>query len=392
MRILHTVECDGVGGVASVLRTYCAAQQAAGHEVHVLAPHDPREGVSWHAWHIDRARPTSWGRAGRELAATVRACRPDVVHLHSFFAGMIGRAALPGRGAGRPVVVYQPHSWAYQAVGGRAPELAVTAIEVLLGRRTSHLICNCPAELDEGRRHGVSSPGSAVGVPVDTRAYCPAGATVRPALRRRLARRDRVVLCVGRISYQKGQDQLVSEWVRNPVPGAELVLVGGGDVEPLRRLAGGEWGRSVRCVGHQDDVRPWLRMADVLVVPSRYEGQSVAVAEALACGLPVVAGAVNGAVDAIVRGPRPPAGAVVAQGDLVALVSECRRRVLDDRLREREAAGARQRACALFDQAVVSAEVERVYRLAQSQARAGAGAGPAGLGAARPRPPEGPRP
>jgi glycosyltransferase involved in cell wall biosynthesis len=390
MRILHAVECDGAGGVASVLKTYCAAQQAAGHEVHVLAPHDPREGVSWHAWHIDRGHPTSWGRAGRELAATVRACRPDVVHLHSFFAGMVGRAALPRRGAARPVVVYQPHSWAYQAVGGRAPELAVTAIEVLLGRRTSHLICNCADELDEGRRHGVSSPGSAVGVPVDTRAYCPAGATVRPALRRRLACRDRVVLCVGRISHQKGQDRLVSEWVRNPVPGAELVLVGGGDVEPLRRLAGEAWGRSVRWVGHQNDVRPWLRMADVLVVPSRYEGQSVAVAEALACGLPVVAGAVNGAVDAIVRGPRPAAGAVAAEGDLVALVSECRRRVLDDRLREREAAAARQRACALFDQAAVSAEVEHVYRLAQSRARAGAG--PAGLGAARPRPPEGPRP
>lgn len=364
MRILHAVECDA-GGVLTLLRTYCAAQVAAGHDVRVLAPHDQLPEVGWRCWHIDRHRPASFGVAGRELRSLVRTWCPDVVHIHSFFAGAVGRAALSGR-PGAPAVVYQPHSWAYDAVSARGARLVVSAVEHLLDHRTNQLVCNCPDELEEGRRNGVHAPGTAVGVPVDLREYAPPGQRVRARLRSQLAQRPHMVLCVGRLTRQKGQDRLVAAWRRSPVPDAELVLVGGGPVDELRTLAGEEWGRSVRWVGHQEDIRPWLGAADVLVVPSRYEGQSVAVSEALACGLPVVACAVNGAADAVVAPPQPAAGAVVEREDVAALLRECSRRVLDGSLREREAEAARQRAVELFGTVEVCARVEQTYRAAMS--------------------------
>ena len=365
MRVLHVVECDD-GGVLSLLRTYCDSQSRAGYEVHVLAPHDRLSDVEWRPWHIDRRRPTSFARAGRELKAAVRACRPDVVHLHSFFAGLVGRTVLSARNAG-PAVVYQPHSWAYDGAKSGGARLAVDRIERFLDHRSDQLMVNCRDELQEGRQHGIVTPGSAVGIPIDTDVFCPVGPAARSTLRSTLGRREHMVLCVGRVVRQKGQDRLVSAWRQNPFPDSELVLVGGGKVEALRELASNEWGRSIRWVGHQDDIRPWLRAADVLVVPSRYEGQSVLVSEALACGLPVVACSVNGAYDAVVRAPQPPAGAVVGRNDMDELLAECRRRVLDDTLRQREARAARQRATELFGTAKVSSGVERVYWAALSR-------------------------
>lgn len=387
MRILHVVECDD-GGVLSLLRTFCDAQLAAGYEVHLLAPHDRLSTVEWRPWHIDRRRPASLVRAGHELKAVVRELRPDVVHIHSFFAGLVGRSVLPARGSG-PAVVYQPHSWAFDAVESRAARLAVAVVERILDHRTDQLMVNCRDELREGRRHGIASPGSAVGIPIDTESFSPADPATRSALRSALAHRRHMVLCVGRIVRQKGQDRLVSAWRQACVPDSELVLVGGGEIEDVRALASTEWGRSIRWVGHQDDIRPWLQAADVLVVPSRYEGQSVLVSEALACGLPVVACAVNGVEDAVIRAPQPAAGAVVLRNDMRALLQECRRRVLDDALRQREALAARQRATALFEAAKVSSRIDRAYRTAVSRrTAAGRGSHPlsrpssaAGLGA-----------
>lgn len=365
IRVLHVVECDD-GGVLALLRSYCEAQLEAGYELHLLAPRDRLPDVKWHQWQIDRRRPTSFARAGRQLAAAVRDCDPDVVHLHSFFAGLVGRSVLPARSAG-PAVVYQPHSWAYDGVDHPVGPLVIGMIERLLDQRTDQLMVNCPDELQEGREHGIATPGSAVGIPIDTEAFSPADPAARSTLRSTLTRRKHMVLCVGRIVRQKGQDRLVSAWEKDCHPDSELVLVGGGEVDAVRELASDEWGSSIRWVGHQDDVRPWLRAADVLVVPSRYEGQSVLVSEALACGLPVVACSVNGAYDAVVRAPQPAAGAVVDRDDMSALLHECRRRVLDDSLRQREARAARQRATELFATAKVNAEVEGVYRAALSR-------------------------
>ena len=370
MRLLHVSEVDA-GGVLSLIRDYTAEQTCRGHDVHLLArSHMDATVGAFHAWDVDRRAPHRLPLAVRQFQRVVRETRPEVVHLHSFFAGLLGRI-VSRAGKDGPAVVYQPHSWSFDAVDRRLVRAGLVQWERQAARRTDFLIGNCVEEIDEGRDVGVTVPARPIGLPIDTDVFSPCSPHERAELRARRGLGDdkRIFLCVGRLSRQKAQDRLVAGWELEPVPGGMLVLIGSGDDRDLRRLAPREWGRSIRAVGHQDDVRDWLRCGDVLVQSSRYEGQSVAVAEALACGLPVVMMDVNGAAAAVTDGPPPAAGQVVDQDDVAALMAAMRART-DTSLLAREATAARQRATTLFASHAVVDGLDEAYRQAVGNRRA----------------------
>ena len=146
---------------------------------------------------------------------------------------------------------------------------------------------------------------------VDTDTFHPRvdGSPVRA--RYRLTDRP-VVVCVSRLVPRKGQDTLVRAWpsVRRRIPGAALLVVGGGPYLPtLRRLA--EHGGVSADVVFTDTV-PWEELpahyaaGDVFAMPCRtrrggldVEGLGIVYLEASASGLPVVAGDSGGAPDAV---------------------------------------------------------------------------------------------
>lgn len=378
MRILHVVEVS-IGGVVSVVNTYADYQLSAGDDVHVLAP---REALltagTRHYWRPERRTPHHLPTAVRDLRRLVAELAPDVIHLHSFFPGVLGR--IRPLGAGGPAVVYQPHSWAFDAAPTPMGTKLVEAWERRAARRTDAIIVNCDDELREGERHGVQTAAHVVGIPVDTTHFAPADEFQRQTHRRDLGVSDRaVLLCVGRLAKQKGQDLLVQAWQQTPVPGAVLVLLGAGDPRPLAQLAGDQWGQSVVAPGAVEDVRPWLHAADLVVAPSRWESQEVAVMEALACGKAVVATEVNGAREAIEDGPEPAAGAVVGQLDMTAFLDACRLRVIDRATLIRESTAARARAERMSARDAVMTRVRVAYDRAISSRSASAASGRVGL-------------
>jgi glycosyltransferase involved in cell wall biosynthesis len=369
VRVLHVVEVS-IGGVVSVVNAYGSWQAAAGHDVHVLAPGTAEVSVGErHVWQPQRRAPQRFPASVRALRRTTSDVRPDVVHLHSFFPGVLGRL-VPASGSPRPAVVYQPHSWAFDAAPTRVGRPIASAWERYAARRSDALIVNCRDEADEGTSHGVATDAQVVGMPIDTQAFAPASPERRDQARRELGVSGRsVLLCVGRLARQKGQDRLVAAWARQPLPDTVLVLLGAGDPAPLERLAGRHWGRSVVAPGPVTDVRPWLHAADLVVAPSRWESQEVAVAEAMSCGRAVVATQVNGAREAIEDGPEQAAGLVVEQDDLAGLLEGCRRRLSDPALLAAESAAARSRAERMFAvdevmQRVGAAYAEALHRSA----------------------------
>ena len=365
MRILHVAEVS-YGGVATLVCEFSRMQAEDGHEIHVLVPSAVHvESATVHTWEPRRKHLWRYPAYRRRLRQVVAEVRPDVVHLHSFFPGVFGRlGALPGR----PAVVFQPHCWAF-AAAGRGAFLAV-AWERRAIRRCDVLVTNCHDETAEGERHGVrSGRNHVIGVPIDVDRFSPGEPRSLPGDG---ALRDGVtlVVCPGRISWQKGQDLLVAAWEHTPVPGAHLALVGEGDPASLRRSAPREFGTTLFAPGPTDRMEDWLRAADVVVLPSRWEGQSVAMAEALACGVPVVMTGVNGAQEAVAPEGEPPAGAVVEIGDTDALLEACRARVGDDALLAAEAQAARERATRLFSPERVGERLMAAYRDALGQAPA----------------------
>lgn len=103
---------------------------------------------------------------------------------------------------------------------------------------------------------------------------------------------------VGRLAPEKGLDTLIDCWpaVREAFPGAGLTLWGDGPerealAERAERLGMGD---AVRMPGATSDPSAALREADLFVLPSREEGMSMSLLEAMAMGIPLVASAIPG--------------------------------------------------------------------------------------------------
>ncbi|MEU3163301.1 glycosyltransferase family 4 protein [Streptosporangium sp. NPDC006930] len=147
---------------------------------------------------------------------------------------------------------------------------------------------------------------------VDTEVFHPGAGGGRVRAELGLGERP-VVVCLSRLVPRKGQDTLLRAWpgVLRDVPGAVLLIVGGGpyrrNLERLARPLGG----SVRMTGpvSEAELPGYLAAGDVFAMPCRtrlggvdVEGLGIVYLEASASGLPVVAGSSGGAPDAVLRG------------------------------------------------------------------------------------------
>ncbi|MEO3790565.1 glycosyltransferase [Nonomuraea sp. B10E15] len=341
-RVLHVTQPVD-GGVGAYVATAAADQARRGWRVAVACPPAGQVagelagdlaglGVPCLAWEATRAPGLAdVGQAAR-LARIVREFGPDVVHLHSSKAGLAGRAALRGR----VPTLFQPHGWSWLAARG-ALAAAALGWERLAARWADLVICVGTGEAELARRHGVPAELVVVRNGVDLRRFRPAGPGERAAARAAsgIPEGTPLAVCVGRVTRQKGQDLLLSAWERVAARdgAARLVVVGDGPLLPALRA------RAVPRVdfaGDVADARPWYVAADVVVLPSRWEGLPLTALEALATGRSLVAYGVPGISELVSGG----VGAVVAPGDVRELAEALLRRLGSPALAAAEGAAA----------------------------------------------------
>jgi glycosyltransferase involved in cell wall biosynthesis len=176
-------------------------------------------------------------------------------------------------------------------------------------RGSTHRVVVALAETEAAalrRAYGRVRPPIAV-IPngVDLDHFHPPTPEERRAARERLAldESDRVFVFVGHEFSRKGLPLLIQALTY--AERARLLVVGGDrrQLDAARREAGSAGvAERVLFAGRQSDVVPFLHAADAFALPSAYEANALALLEALACGLPVIATPVGGATNIVSDG------------------------------------------------------------------------------------------
>jgi len=284
-----------------------------------------------------------------ELVALIRRERPDIVHVNSSKAGVLGRlAALATR---THVRVFTVHGWAFKAHDGLTGALYRWA-DRLMSPLTTLTICVSETERAAGLAARTCRAERTVVIPnaID----------VESAPRARLDGDPPRIVTVGRLARPKDPLTLVRALVGVGQRRFALAFIGDG---PERQILQEEvhtlgLGGMVELLGERRDVPELLARADVFVLSSRSEGAPLSILEAMAAGLPVVASDVGGVGELVVDGET---GLLVPHGDAAGL-ARALARVLDDRaLRARLGAAGRARARERFGLAALRDAHVEVY-------------------------------
>lgn len=322
LRILHVVDSLEFGGLERVVTDLAIAQQARGHNVGVLSILDTRgfrDVLEAAGIPVDVAGKQSAMDLSvlRRIRDVVRARHVDVVHTHNFVPNYYAAAATRFAG-GRHVLVNTCHNMGSRLAGRKLRwlyriSLRATARVALVGDMVrDHLVATgiVPAARATAVFNGI--PTARFGPDPLRRALARTALGVSP---------DTVLLgCVGRLVELKNHRFLLE---RMPAlcrvhPGIALVLVGGGPLEDELRAHADALGLGdrVRILGARTDTAELLSAMDVFVLPSLTEGLSIALLEACAAGLPVVATAVGGNPEIVTDAVT---GRLVEPGDAGAL-------------------------------------------------------------------------
>jgi glycosyltransferase involved in cell wall biosynthesis len=299
-------------------------------------------------WDITRLRP---------LAGLLRRQRIDILHTHLFHADVAGRAAAAM--ASVPHLVHTVHT------AERRFRPWHFAFARFFSDRCERIICvSDSVRRHHSRRSGLPRRCYQVipnGVDVEAFAHDPVR---RAELRGQwgIGPDQPLAAFVGRLADEKGLETLLGAMSHLAARGKPMHLVLAGD-GPRRRvvenfIAHGEGGGHCRMLGFVRDVRGVLSAADMLIMPSRWEGFGLAAAEAMAASLPVIASRVPGLQDVVVDGQTAltaPAGDVVAFAEAVELLGG------DADLRRRLGQAGQERAAQCFNIQTTIAAHEKLY-------------------------------
>ncbi|WP_213936884.1 glycosyltransferase [Pseudomonas sp. dw_612] len=313
-KILHVAETIK-GGVATVIRTISAPPEgeAANYELVYLIPFDQKKELHG----IDEQQIRTFDRTKRDVRSLLRFAwqltrlifkeKPDVVHLHSTFSGVIGRCVCvllrPWR---KPKIIYCPHAFSFLMESSPAKQKVYSLIERLLQKVTDVIICVSQYELDKAARFGIERRRMKLiynGIPYkDDEPKIPGQAPIH-------------LLFVGRLDYQKGFDVLLKGFAGVQRTDLKLTVVGSAvneDTVDCPEMDGVEYIPWVTPA----EVNALYQAADALIVPSRWEGFAMVPLEGMAMGLPVIASDCTSLPELVTHGVT---GYVFPSGDHQAL-------------------------------------------------------------------------
>ncbi|MFK2873622.1 glycosyltransferase [Dyella lipolytica] len=300
MNITHFVESLTRGGLERMVLELVKVQQREGHRCQVVClfetgslAHELDDiGVPVTACHKRHGLDL---RALRRARGLIRAHGTEVLHTHNAVAHY--QAVLSSFGLGLRHVVNTRHGMDNGRIGDRREWLYRKALW-----RTDVVVSVCDAAYRDVTQRGVVPRRLARVVPNGIRleGFRAASAAMRERLLQSLALppHTRVIGSVGRLNWAKDQASLIRAFrrVHQQLPDTVLVVVGDGNRRTRLEQCAQDEGvaHRVRLLGDRDDVHALLQGFDLFALSSLSEGYSIALLEACAVCLPIVATDVGG--------------------------------------------------------------------------------------------------
>jgi glycosyltransferase involved in cell wall biosynthesis len=315
-------------------------------------------GIPCHCLEVSSEADLRWlGRLRRLVIET----RADIVHAHSPLSASLARVWLRSLRP-RPSFVYTEHNVAsaYEPAT-RALNWSTYALNDAVIAVSDEVRMSVPSRF----RSNVETIVHGIDVGAVREA-----ASARDAVRAEFGVTDGQLLGVTVANLREGKGYPIlleaAQRVVGPRSPWRFIAAGQGPLEQELRERCERLGvaEQFRFLGYRSDARRLLAGADVFVLASLQEGLPVAVMEAMALGVPVVATRVGGLPEAVEDGVN---GLLVPAADRNAL-ADALRRVEDPALRERLAAGARDRG-EQFSAEAATERINQIYRALPTRRR-----------------------
>ena len=283
---MQVITKSNLGGAQSVVLNLANQLCDQGHEVIVVAGAD--DGKMWKLLHpgvkqvecvnLQRAvSPVKDLKALWELRSIFRKYRPDVVHLHSSKAGLLGRLAFPSR-----KVVYTVHG--FDSI--RLSFKVFLPLEKLMQRFCAAIVGVSQYDVQTMNECHITRNVSYVYNGI-RRSPWDASLTWNVPTEKY----KKTMLCIARVSPQKKIDLFLE--VAAAMPQYAFVWIGNQmDIE--------NHPDNVYFLGNVPDAGRFCQLADLFILPSNYEGLPMVILEAMSFGLPVVASNVGGVSEIVV--------------------------------------------------------------------------------------------
>jgi glycosyltransferase involved in cell wall biosynthesis len=375
IRICHVQVLPILSGVQRAMLDIFKQLDRQRFEIHVacqgpgpLTAELERQEIRWHAIPaLDRPiRPHKDWRAYRQLYSLFQRQQFQIVHTHSSKPGVLGRIA--ARRAGVPTVIHTVQGFAFHEFSSVLKRCVYSRLEQWAGRYCDRVLFVNHEEHEMSVRNRLLPPQKCLTIynGVDRGALqTPASAAARQQYRQawRLADDEVAILFAARLEPQK-QPLVLAEIAtalrsRFTSQRWRLIIAGTGPAQARieAQIAAMRLSEQVSLVGWLKDPHAALAAADVVLLPSLYEGLPLGLIEAQAAGLPVVASNVKGNREVVTSGT----GFLCSARDVDAYADKLATLINDPLARIRLGRAASQHAEQKFDAAVNARQVRAIY-------------------------------
>ncbi len=287
IKVLHIGEYVQ-GGVATYIKTLITRDREHGIDNYLFMAEEksehgwdfPADKIVYYAYHRSMV---SLIPAMRAIQKHIRRIEPDIVFLHSSWAGMLARVPLLF-GKGRPRVIYNPHGWSFLMDVPMCKKRIYSMIEQVLAKKTDVIINVSKYEYDCGIKYGMPQEKMKV-------LYSGIQDVAGIESKKTVHFSDGVIniLFVGRFDRQKGLDFLLDVFHKNKFPHLHLNIIGA----PVISTETNDYydDEQISFLGwvQNSQIGEYYRAADAVIMPSRWEGFSIVALEAMRYGKAILA-------------------------------------------------------------------------------------------------------